>query len=41
LKIKVGDQLLPFKVKTSEGKQFLSSNLMGKRTLFKFFRGGW
>jgi len=41
LKIKIGDHLLPFEVKTSEGKQFLSNDLMGKRTLFKFFRGGW
>ena len=41
LKVKVGDKLLPFKAITSEGKEFHTDDLAGKRILLKFFRGGW
>lgn len=41
IKVKVGDSILPFEVKTWEGKEFSSKELLGNRTLFKFFRGGW
>ena len=41
LKVKVGDTLLPFEATTSEGAVFQSGSLAGKRTLLKFFRGGW
>ena len=41
LKVKVGDKLLAFEALTSEGAQFSSSELAEKRTLLKFFRGGW
>lgn len=41
LKVKVGDTLLPFEVATSEGVVFNTDSLEGKRTLLKFFRGGW
>ena len=41
IKIKTGDKLLPFNAVTSEGVPFNSDELSGKRTLFKFFRGGW
>ena len=41
LKVKVGDKLLGFSATTSEGSAFNSDSLKGKRTLLKFFRGGW
>jgi len=41
LKVKVGDRLLGFEATTSEGKSFHTHELAGKRTLLKFFRGGW
>ena len=41
LKVKIGDTLLPFEVNTSDGDVFHSGSLAGKRTLLKFFRGGW
>lgn len=41
LKVKVGDKLLPFEAKTSEGDRFHTDELAGKRVLLKFFRGGW
>ena len=41
LKVKVGDQLLPFTAVDSENTPFHTDQLMGKRTLVKFFRGGW
>jgi hypothetical protein len=41
LKVKVGDALLPFEVNTSDGAVFHTDSLAGKRTLLKFFRGGW
>jgi cytochrome oxidase Cu insertion factor (SCO1/SenC/PrrC family) len=41
IKVKVGDALLPFEATTSEGVPFHSDELAGKRTLLKFFRGGW
>ena len=41
IKVKVGDQMLPFNATTSEGREFHTSELDGKRTLLKFFRGGW
>lgn len=41
LQVSLGGKLLPFEAKTSEGAPFESSELDGKRTLLKFFRGGW
>lgn len=41
LKVKVGDKLLPFAAKTSEGATFQSGELSDRRILLKFFRGGW
>jgi hypothetical protein len=41
LKVEVGDKLLPFGATTSDGSTFHSDSLAGKRTLLKFFRGGW
>ena len=41
LKVKVGDKLLPFEATTSGDVAFHSDALVGKRTLLKFFRGGW
>jgi hypothetical protein len=41
LKVKVGDALLPFEATTASGAAFHSDELAGKRTLLKFFRGGW
>ena len=41
LKVNVGDTLLPFEATTSDGAAFQSDSLAGKRTLLKFFRGGW
>ena len=41
LKVKVGDRLLPFEVNTSDGAVFHTDSLAGRRTLLKFFRGGW
>ena len=41
LKVKVEDRLPPFEVATSDGARFHTDSLAGKRTLLKFFRGGW
>ena len=41
LKVHVGDTLLAFEAMTADGAQFRSESLAGKRTLLKFFRGGW
>ena len=41
LRVKVGDTLLAFEATTSEGTGFRTDELSGKRTLLKFFRGGW
>ena len=41
IQVQVGDKLLPFSALTPEGTRFHSDELLGKRTLFKFFRGGW
>jgi len=41
LKVAVGDPLLPFEATASDGDRFHSDSLAGKRTLVKFFRGGW
>jgi len=41
LKVDVGDTLPPFEVSTSDGTVFRTDSLAGKRTLLKFFRGGW
>jgi hypothetical protein len=41
LRVKVGDALLPFEATTSDGAVFHTDSLAGKRTLLKFFRGGW
>ena len=41
LQLEVGDQLLPFEASTAEGAVFTTDELANKRTLLKFFRGGW
>ena len=41
LKVKVGEALLPFEATTSDGARFRTNSLAGKRTILKFFRGGW
>lgn len=41
LQVKVGDKLLPFEALTADGERFSSDELLGQRTLLKFFRGGW
>ena len=41
LQLQVRDQLLAFEARTSEGAAFSTAELAGKRTLLKFFRGGW
>jgi hypothetical protein len=41
LQVTVGDTLLPFEATTSDGAGFHTDSLAGKRTLLKFFRGGW
>jgi len=41
IKVEVGDTLLPFTATNSDGEAFSSEALIGKRTLLKFFRGGW
>ena len=41
IKVAVGDKFLPFAAITWQGAPFDSSELNGKRTLLKFFRGGW
>ena len=41
IKIKVGDNVLPFTARSSDGSPFDSSELSGKRVLLKFYRGGW
>ena len=41
LQVKLGDKLLAFAASSSEGSAFHSDELAGKRTLLKFFRGGW
>ncbi len=41
LKVTEGDKLLAFEATTSDGTPFHSDELAGKRTLLKFFRGGW
>ena len=41
LKVEVGDTLLPFEATASDGAVFNTDSLAGKRTLLKFFRGGW
>ena len=41
LQVEVGDRWLSFAAVTSTGAAFHSDALAGKRTLLKFFRGGW
>lgn len=41
LKVIEGDKLIPFSAATSDGKEFSSDELAGKRILLKFFRGAW
>ena len=41
LRVASGDPILPFEATTSEGAAFHTDELAGKRTLLKFFRGGW
>lgn len=41
IKVKLGDTLLPFASQTSDGSSFHSDSLAGRRSLLKFFRGGW
>ncbi len=41
IRVGVGDSLLPFAAKNSDGSNFESASLAGRRILLKFFRGGW
>lgn len=41
LKVAVGTTMPPFSALTSAGQPFHSDELMGRRILFKFFRGAW
>ena len=41
LKVALGDKILGFSAQTADGTPFHSDALLGKRTLLKFFRGGW
>jgi peroxiredoxin len=41
IKVNVGDNILPFELKTSDEKSFNTRQLAGKRTLLKFFRWAW
>ncbi len=41
LRVKVGDTLLAFEAKTSDGMRFHTSQFSDRRILLKFFRGGW
>lgn len=41
IKVNVGENMLSFKSIDYNGKEFNSDNLVGKRTLLKFFRGSW
>jgi len=41
IKVKVGDKFLSFETLASDGVKFNSDELFGKRTLLKFYRGGW
>ena len=38
---RLADTLLPFEATASDGAVFITDSLAGKRTLLKFFRGGW
>lgn len=41
IQVKVGDKLLAFAARNSDGSPFHSDSLAGRRVLIKFFRGGW
>ncbi len=41
INVKVGDKILAFEAMSADGAAFHTDHLAGKRTLFKFFRGGW
>jgi len=41
IKVKVGGPVLPFIAASAKGDTFTNENLLGKRTLFKFYRGSW
>lgn len=41
IRVRVGDKILPFEALTADGERFSSDELLGQRTLLKFFRGGW
>lgn len=41
IKVSVGDTLIPFSVKTANGHDFSTDELIGKRVLLKFYRGSW
>lgn len=41
IRVQVGDKMLPFSALTPDGVQFQSDELLGRRVLFKFFRGAW
>lgn len=41
IKVRVGDTLIPFEAKTSDGSDFTLADFKGKRILFKFYRGAW
>tara|TARA_B110000211_G_scaffold228326_2_gene284372 strand:- start:716 stop:1537 length:822 start_codon:yes stop_codon:yes gene_type:complete len=41
IQVKIGDKLLPFNTTTAQGTEFSEQDLLGKRTLLKFYRGSW
>jgi hypothetical protein len=41
LRVAVGDTLPAFEATSFDGAPFTTDSLAGKRTLLKFFRGGW
>lgn len=41
IEVEVGDRLLPFQCRDSEGERFHTESLVGRRILLKFFRGHW
>ena len=41
LRVKAGDELLPFAATTSDGGSFHTDSFAGRRVLLKFFRGHW
>lgn len=41
LKVSIGDTFLPFEIHSNKNIPFTDNDLIGKRTLLKFYRGSW